>query len=261
MTTYPKLWLFDFDNTLCHLGVEVDWATSRRELEAMLRGEGVAEELFVEFPHGNLLLYDALRARVLEPFQHRAAAPVRGQIDDETARADVARYATNVSVSEQARELIDRACSVIERYEFAGADRAGPLAGAAEVLNALHARSTPVAIVTSNSSRVVARWMRRYGLEATVQAIVGRDSLLPLKPAPAMVTRALDLCDAGPDDTIFVGDSDADLLAALAAGVVFYGVSEDHDQRERLRMAGASRVFATPAVLKDDLGLCGAGLH
>src|SRR5580704_3515151 len=60
-----RLWLFDFDNTLAALEREVDWPGSRRELEAYLRDQGVAREIFVEIPKGNLPLYAALHSRWL----------------------------------------------------------------------------------------------------------------------------------------------------------------------------------------------------
>ena len=58
------LWMFDFDNTLAPLEPAVDWAGSRRELQAWLAAQGVIEALFEEFPRGNLVLYEALRARL-----------------------------------------------------------------------------------------------------------------------------------------------------------------------------------------------------
>ncbi|MGH7985811.1 MAG: hypothetical protein ACREQX_05930, partial [Candidatus Binataceae bacterium] len=61
----PRLWLFDFDNTLAALEPVVEWARSRGELEAYLREAGVGDAIFAEFPRGNLLLYEALRARLL----------------------------------------------------------------------------------------------------------------------------------------------------------------------------------------------------
>jgi hypothetical protein len=42
----------------------VDWAKSRRELQAWLGAQGVAEALFEEFPRGTLVLYETLRARL-----------------------------------------------------------------------------------------------------------------------------------------------------------------------------------------------------
>ena len=62
------------------------------------------------------------------------------------------------------------------------------------------------------------RWLERHDASALIHTIVGRDTLLALKPSPAMVLEALRRCGADPDDAIFVGDSTADLGAAQAAG-------------------------------------------
>ena len=67
--------------------------------------------------------------------------------------------------------------------------------------------------------------MRARDAHHLVDVIVGRDSGLPLKPSPATVERALALFAVAPSDAAFVGDSEADLNAANAAGVRFYGVN------------------------------------
>jgi phosphoglycolate phosphatase-like HAD superfamily hydrolase len=73
--------------------------------------------------------------------------------------------------------------------------------------------------------------------------------MLPLKPAPDMVGRALELCATPAPDAVFVGDSEADLRAACAAQVGFFGVAVRAELRDRLTAAGASLVFASPSAL------------
>src|ERR1700719_4006443 len=97
-----KLWIFDFDNTLARLEPEVDWAGGRRELEPMLRGLGVPEDLFEKIPRGNLPLYSATRARLLE------------LVGDRSSGLNAARM----------RSILRRASNMIEKYEIAGVDRA-----------------------------------------------------------------------------------------------------------------------------------------
>ena len=97
--------------------------------------------------------------------------------------------------------------------------------------------------------------------------MIGRDSLLALKPSPEMVLRALELASLTPEavflgdsnsrarnpisaaDAVFVGDSEADLGAARAAGVGFYGIAPNDAARERLIAAGATEIFTSPAAL------------
>ncbi len=233
-----RVWLFDFDNTLAALEGQVDWAASRRELESYLRSEGIGEAIFSEFPSRNLPLYDALLMRLL----------CRGGRDGQ---------AVAVPSRVDGAALMRRASAIIEAYERRGAGRAAPLTGAAALLRALHARNNAVAIVTSNSSRTVARWLALHRLTAEVDAIVGRDSLLPLKPAPEMVVRALEACAGTAADAVFVGDSEADLHAAHRVQVGFFGIAATAGPRARLCALGAREIFSSPADLAIHLGLAG----
>jgi phosphoglycolate phosphatase-like HAD superfamily hydrolase len=229
-----RLWLFDFDNTLAALEPEVDWPASRRELEAFLRGEGVDDEIFVEIPKGNLPLYSALHTRWLRPNgAERPACPPRNT----------------------AELLLRHSSSIIERYELIGVERALPTPGAIDLLDALAARGATAVIVTSNSSRTVARWLGLHRIGHLVRAIVGRDSLLALKPSPETIGCALDLAGTAAADAVFVGDSEADFGAARAAGIGFYGVAIRESVRDRLVAAGATEVFASPAAMRIHLNL------
>jgi HAD superfamily hydrolase (TIGR01549 family) len=228
-----KLWIFDFDNTLARLEPEVDWAGGRRELEPMLRELGVPEDLFEKFPRGNLPLYNATRSRLLELSGERSSGfnPAR------------------------VRTILRRASKMIEKYELAGVDRAAALEGATELLEQLKSNDAKLAIVTSNSSRTIRRWFSIHHLSRLIDAIVGRDSFLALKPSPEMISRALERSGVAAKDSAFVGDADSDYRAAIAAGVEFFGVAFNQDLRDKLAAAGAQRVFSSPAALGIHLNL------
>ncbi|MBI3758842.1 MAG: HAD family hydrolase [Deltaproteobacteria bacterium] len=264
-----KLWLFDFDNTLAALEREVDWPGSRRELEAYLRAEGVDHKIFVEIPKGNLPLYSALHSRWL-----RTSASIASEA---------------VPFRDAAQALLTHASEIIERNELIGVERAQPTPGAIDLLKALIAKGATVIIVTSNSSRTVARWLEIHHVSDLVDAIVGRDSLLALKPSPEMVTRALEVAATfvpgdplvlpakqmnraiytsahsaplskaqvpiGSTDAVFVGDSEADHGAARASGVGFYGIAATDAARDRLLALGATNIFPSPAALLNYLNL------
>lgn len=217
-----SLWLFDFDNTLARLEPVVDWAASRRELEPVLRNAGAPQPLFQEFPKGNLLLYEAYRAHL--------AAMVRSD------------------GGQRAATLLE-ASAIIEKYELRGVDRAVPLAGAVDILEAITRAGSTVGIVTSNSSRTVRAWPEKHGAGKFVQLIVGRDSLLPLKPAPDMIVEAGKTGAISAQRTTYVGDTATDCAAARAARVTFCGIASSQGARDALREAGASEIFASPAAL------------
>jgi HAD superfamily hydrolase (TIGR01509 family) len=220
-----KLWMFDFDNTIARLEPEVDWAGGRLILEPYLRSVGAPDELFTRIPRGNLPLYDAYRTLALAEFSPPHMA-----------------------------EALRHASEIIERLELAGVDRAQPLEGAIETLAALKGSGRAIAIVTSNSSKTVKRWFDRNP-GASVDAIVGRDTLLGLKPAPDMLLRALELFSVDHSEAAFVGDSDADIRAAQTCGVRFYGIAPTDAARDRLLAAGAGEIFGSPAALAIHLNL------
>jgi beta-phosphoglucomutase-like phosphatase (HAD superfamily) len=145
--------------------------------------------------------------------------------------------------------VLERASKLIEKYELADVDRAAPLQGALELLRAVSAPPRRAGIVTSNSAATVERWLRRRRLRGAVEVIVGRDSGLALKPAPATVLRALDLLGAAARNAVLVGDSEADLRAAQAARVRFIGISAQAAACDRLAAAGAAEIYASPAAL------------
>ena len=219
-----RVWLFDFDNTLAALEKQVDWAASRRELEAFLRSQGIDEALFKEFPSRNLPLYNALLTRLPHGSRDGAA-------------------------------LMRRASAIIESYELRGVGDATPLPGAIQLLLALRARGKRIAIVSSNSSRTITRWLAQHHLTTQIGAIVGRDSLLPLKPSPEMIRRALELSDGIAPEAVLVGDSETDLQGAHRANVGFFGVAPNPDARTRLEALGAHEVFPSPADLARHLRL------
>jgi phosphoglycolate phosphatase-like HAD superfamily hydrolase len=264
-----KLWLFDFDNTLAALEREVDWPGSRRDFEAYLRSEGVDHKIFVEIPKGNLPVYSALHSRWL-----RTSASTEGQA---------------IPARDAAEAVLTHASKIIERNELIGVERAQPTSGAIDLLKALIAKGAIVIVVTSNSSLTVARWLEIHRVSDLVHAIVGRDSLLALKPSPEMISRALEIAATSAlgdplalpaeqitgaaqnrayspslskaqapirsADTIFIGDSEADLGAANAAGIGFYGIAATDAARDRLIALDATDIFTSPAKLLTDLNL------
>ncbi len=230
--------MFDFDNTIARLEPEVDWAGSRRELEPMLRAAGVPADLFEKHPRGNLLLYNDTRATLLELARNSSSPP-----------------AFPIS---RVRTILRAASQIIEKHELAGVDRAAPLEGAIALMRALRRRGAAVAIVTSNSSRTIRRWLRVHRLRPIVDAIVGRDSYLALKPSPEMIQQALDELGVRAGDAAFVGDADSDYLAARRARLLFFGIAANPASRERLLKVRAPRVFSSPRELAIHLRLAGA---
>lgn len=123
--------------------------------------------------------------------------------------------------------LVDRAvsayveCSIKEHDE----ERIEAFPHAYQVLEELRKRGIKVGIVTSKRSK-----MAKYGLEINnlfqfVDIIVGSDHVENHKPNPEPLIKALEMLDLKPNEVIYVGDHENDILAAKAANITSVGVS------------------------------------
>ena len=69
------------------------------------------------------------------------------------------------------------------------------------------------------------------------------------KPAPDMLLLAMEKLGASPECTVYVGDTDLDVAAGVAAGVRVVALTTSTDEKT-LRRAGAWRVCAAPSELE-----------
>ena len=70
------------------------------------------------------------------------------------------------------------------------------------------------------------------------------------KPEPDTLFRVMALPGATPGETLYVGDSDVDILTAQNAGVDCASVTWGFRTEESLRQAGATALFATAGELQ-----------
>lgn len=84
-------------------------------------------------------------------------------------------------------------------------------------MDALAGRGARLAVCTNKLERLARRLLAELGLADRFAAIVGGDSTGALKPDPTPLQAMI--AQAGGGRTLFVGDSDNDIMAARAAGV------------------------------------------
>lgn len=178
--------LFDFDGTLVHSPIDFD--AMRRGVRAAASAHGVDTDELV--PRDVLGLVETARARIVEP-------AARAAFDRDAARA-------------------------IEDEELRAAAEAVPAPDAVNVLRALRAARTAIAIVTRNSRPIVLEMAARFGLEHDV--LVAREDTPRPKPAPIHLRRALVALGVSPRRAVFVGDHAMDALGAARAGMRSFGV-------------------------------------
>jgi len=94
-----------------------------------------------------------------------------------------------------------------------------PMPGAAEALASLAADGWRHAVCTNKPAGIARDILDDLKLSRHIDAVVGGDGSLPLKPDPAPVRACLDALDVTPTRALLVGDSTNDVAAGRAAGV------------------------------------------
>jgi HAD superfamily hydrolase (TIGR01509 family) len=136
-----------------------------------------------------------------------------------------------------------------------------PLPGATELLAGLTELGIPWAIATSGAERSAGRARELLGLPDDTP-MVTRDQVRYAKPDPDLFLTAAARIGANIHDSIVVGDSVWDLLAARRAGALGIGLLSGGYGREELIYAGAFRVYEDPGDLLahlDEVGVRGSG--
>lgn len=172
---------------------------------------------------------------IVESFRH-TLSDSDGQLDELEIRAWIGRVL--VDVLEERHP--GRGAELVRRYREHNLAHHDALirtvAGAAELLEELHAHGIPVAVVSSKSHVTVRRGMRVTGLPE-VEHVVGLEDTSGHKPDPAPLLEGARRLGVAPEGCVYVGDALVDVLAAQAAGMASVAVSWGAGTREVLSRA------------------------
>ncbi len=132
-----------------------------------------------------------------------------------------------------------------------------PLPGARELLAKLSRQSVKWAIATSGSVRTAQPALDTLSIpKGTV--VITRDDVQHAKPDPDLFLAAAERLGVAIEESMVVGDSVWDLLAAQRARALGIGLLSGGYGREELELAGAYRVYEDPADLDrhlDEVGI------
>ena len=174
------LYLFDFDNTLFD---------TRCGIEAILR-EAVPV-LGVEYGPDS---FDECLGLTMD------------QVYDRYMGDDRSRY----------RDFERSFMSVVMSDAYLGAP---PFPETARVLESLRARGKRIGVVSGKKAYKIVNLLRANGLDGYPETVVGFDETERHKPFPDPILKGMSSFDVPKDETVYVGDSPNDALAAEAAGV------------------------------------------
>ena len=174
------LYLFDFDNTLFD---------TRCGIEAILRE--ALPVLGVEYGPDS---FDECLGLTMD------------QVYDRYMGDDRSRY----------RDFERSFMSVVMSDAYLGAP---PFPETARVLESLRVRGKRIGVVSGKKAYKIVNLLRANGLDGYPETVVGFDETDRHKPFPDPILKGMSSFDVPKDETVYVGDSPNDALAAEAAGV------------------------------------------
>lgn len=144
-----------------------------------------------------------------------------------------ALQAHGINSDDDNQAFFERALNAfLVHYERVNGARSQVYPGTLEGLKQFQNAGVPMAVVTNKTSRFAVPLLERTGLLTYFQHVVGGDTCARKKPDPLPFVHACELLGVTPEDTLAVGDSVNDALAARAAGMtvlaVPYGYNEGH---------------------------------
>jgi HAD superfamily hydrolase (TIGR01509 family) len=124
-----------------------------------------------------------------------------------------------------------------------------PLPGARALLDALNASGTRWAIATSGRMETASVNLAALGVDPAKSVVVTRDDVKYAKPDPDLFIAAAHRLNVPVEETVVVGDSIWDMLAARRCRALGVGLLSGGYGQEELERAGALRVYEDPADL------------
>ena len=138
----------------------------------------------------------------------------------------------------------------VRHYGAHSRDRTRPYDGIMETLDNLTQAGVRHAIVSNKIDFAVKQLSRTY-FGARMCSAIGDDPSRERKPAPDSVFAAMREMDVTAEETVYVGDSDVDVLTARNAGIPCVAVLWGFRDEACLKAAGAEHLAHTPQELRE----------
>lgn len=144
-------------------------------------------------------------------------------------------------------------------YKDLGPGQSTPYPGALEALRELAGRGAGLAVLTNKPDDIAQRVMAALFPDIPFGIVRGGLPGKPLKPEPDGALEAAAALGVAPAECAFVGDSDVDMLTAVAAGMLGVGAAWGFRDEAELLGAGARVIARSMADIPPLYGLWHAG--
>lgn len=178
--------------------------------------------------------------------------PLRSRQEVRSFLGNGVRYLMECAVPEQTdADTFEKAfASFRAHYMEHSLDATRPYDGLMEVLAHFKSQEVPMAIVSNKLHEAVVQLHRRF-FSQYVDVAVGESPAVRRKPAPDTVLLALKRLGMTPDEAIYVGDSEVDMLTAQNAGLPCISVLWGFRDKDFLEARGAQCMVSEPAQLPE----------
>lgn len=133
------------------------------------------------------------------------------------------------------------------RYDAHKEDKTAPYPGIPELLAALKAEGIRTAVFSNKADPLCGKIIAHYFGTDSFSIVRGNRPGVPTKPDPTGVYALMQDLGAEASSTLFVGDSDVDILTGHNAGLPAVGVLWGFRGEAELTAAGADALAAVPA--------------
>ena len=131
-------------------------------------------------------------------------------------------------------------------YDVHNADKSRPYPGIPELLAALKAEGIQTAVFSNKADAFCGKIIEHYFGPGSFSLVRGSRPGVPTKPDPAGVYSLMADLGAAPESTLFVGDSDVDILTGHNAGLPALGVLWGFRDRKELEESKACHIAEKP---------------
>ncbi|MBJ9976950.1 phosphoglycolate phosphatase [Pseudomonas sp. S75] len=138
--------------------------------------------------------------------------------------------------------------------------------GVRDTLRWLHKQGVEMALITNKPERFVAPLLDQMKIGRYFRWIIGGDTLPQKKPDPAALLFVMQMAGIAPAQSLFVGDSRNDVLAARAAGVQSVGLTYGYNHGRPIEEESPNLVLddlrlLLPGCVVTDTGITWANLN
>ncbi len=136
-------------------------------------------------------------------------------------------------------------------YRGSGYPCTRPYPGVERLLSYLASIDVPMVVLSNRPHYTACNAMKLFFPDIPFRGVIGEREGQPIKPDPAAVRFAMDYLGTTDSETVMVGDTEADMQAAHAAGILAVGVSWGFRIPETLTDSGADMIVTSPMQIAD----------